>query len=207
MKLHHNTESKNCSHDSLNMDSNKYMKLCIFLCVLIVCGCKNKVAQVNKEQILWASEWDGELDEFLDKYKTFSYSDGRPYILAKEDFYALSEEEDSMAVKMLCSFFNKEDFSSYKQKPFSMREYFRQYIGYKHDGHIMVHVNIYTHIPYRKDPQCFSIYMEDITQTLINEEYGGVHYGTIILDLTEQKVKSFSLNQSQGHSITGTGLK
>jgi hypothetical protein len=46
--------------------------------------------------------------------------------------------------------------------------------------------------------------MEDITQTLINEEYGGVHYGTIILDLTEQKVKSFSLNQSQGHSITGT---
>ena len=142
------------------MDSSKYMKLCIFLCVLIVCGCKNKVAQVN--------------------------------------FYALSEEEDSVAVKMLCSFFYKEDFSSYKQKPFSMREYFRQYIGYKHDGHIMVHVNIYTHIPYRKDPQCFSIYMEDITQTLINEEYGGVHYGTIILDLTEQKVKSFSLNQSQG---------
>lgn len=186
MKPNHNQKAKTSLYC--------LFKLWMFLCILIS-GCKHESPHIEDEQTLWASEWDGDLDNFLNTYKSFSYSDGRPFDLSKEEFNALSEEEESLAVRLLCSYFKKKDFSTHKQKPFSINEYFRQYIGYQKDGHIMVHINIYTHIPYRKDPQCLCIYMEDLTKTLINEEYGGAHYGTIIIDLTDQKVKSFSLNK------------
>ena len=166
----------------------------MFICILIMYGCKSNKTNMGENEISWASKWDGDLDEYLIEYKTFSYSDGRPFAITKNDFHSLSEEEQQLATKILQEYFLDTNFSTHKQKPYPLREYFRQYVGYQKGEHIMVHVNLYTHISYRKDPQCMCIYMKDLTRTIINEKNGGSHYGTVIIDLTEKKVKSFSLS-------------
>jgi len=178
---------------------NKVMECWLFIGLFILCGCVKKEKRTDDYQIRWASEWDGNhLDEFLRKYKPFSYSDKRPFVITQKEFYSLSEEEGHLAVEVLKKFFDDSEhngFSSLIQKPFPLREYFRQYIGYQKDGHVMVYVNLYTHIPYRNDPNCLCIYMMDTSKTIINEEYGGTHYGTAIINLTEKRVESFLLNK------------
>ena len=64
---------------------------------------------MGENEISWASKWDGDLDEYLIEYKTFSYSDGRPFSITKKDFYSLSEEEGKELINKIKDTYYKED--------------------------------------------------------------------------------------------------
>ena len=186
------------------MDSN-IIKIIFIISALYItilfcfCGCKPKQSEANIQVYYhWATQ-DNEdaLDFYIDKYENLNYSDGRSFPIKKDIFHVLSIGEQQKAKNIMRDYFSLFEYekdTTYKWKPYPLRTYYRQHIGYIEDGHIMDFVNIFTNYQYKKDPDCDCIYMPDITQTIINVSNGGNHYGTIIIDITEKRVISFWLN-------------
>ena len=162
------------------------------------CGKGNSLE--NRQYIQWASEMSEEsLDIILTEYKPFVFSDGRPFVITQDDFCALSSEEIKTAMVLLYDYFYNYEYEkdiTHKWNPFPLRRYFRQYIGYTRRNSVLVYINLYTHAPYKKEPNTTSIIMDNPYKTIINEENGGNHFGTMIIDITEKKVINFSLNSS-----------
>lgn len=76
-------------------------------------------------------------------------------------------------------------------KPLPMDDYFKQYIGYTAHGHVMVEINLATHLPTLEE--------DESAQSHLRNEYlmvrdGGRNFGQAIIDLTEGRVVSFHLN-------------
>ena len=76
------------------------------------------------------------------------------------------------------------------RKPLPLKRYFKQYIAYKENGHIMVLINL-------EAQECL-FNMKSIRESLKNRVHyifdGGIMYGNVIIDLKLGKVVAFHLN-------------
>ena len=76
------------------------------------------------------------------------------------------------------------------RKPLPLKRYFKQYIAYKENGHIMVLINL--------EAQESLFNMKSIRESLKNRVHyvcdGGIMFGNVIIDLKLGKVVAFHLN-------------
>ena len=76
------------------------------------------------------------------------------------------------------------------RKPLPLKKYYKQYISYKENGHIMVLINL--------EGQESLFNRKSIRESLKNRVHyvfdGGIMYGNVIIDLKLGKVVAFHLN-------------
>lgn len=168
-----------------------------FSCILFSCGEKPKSSFKNL-QIVWATNYseDG-LDFLLDKDTTYIYPDNKLVLKEGMHFYSLSSKEYSIAKDLLKKYFDYYlyDVDNYlDEEPYRLRKYFRQYLAYKKNDSIFVHVNLYTNFPKVSNPECLCE-LWPIRNVLIYKENGGRDYGTAIIDITNKRIIYFKLSK------------
>ena len=177
----------------------------LFLWCVLSCNSSHKKSLYDF-QIVWATDYsEGGLDFLLNKDTTYIYPDST--LVLKEDmiFYALSEQEFSLAkdiLKNYFSFYLYDREGTVKEEPFRLKKYFRQYIGYKKNDSLYVYVNLYTHFPTIPDPECLCT-IRPRRNVLIYKANGGRNYGTAIIDMSKKSVAAFKLSNTDSQYGTG----
>lgn len=110
-------------------------------------------------------------------------------VLTGDNFHLLTEKEFQQAKNMVASFFEKKEYrGKTREKPYPFNHYFRQYVGYKKNNHIMVFVILCTSWP------SYTGSVSEMETCIVTTSDGGPHYGDMKIDLTDNKIVSFGLN-------------
>ena len=155
----------------------------------------------------------------LNSNKPIKYSlDSLDYVLSKEGFnetfgtsktyHRMTQQEQEKAKLILTEYVNRGGGDTIRlikldkrgketgeeeieiRKPLPLKRYFKQYIAYKENGHIMVLINL--------EAQESLFNMKSIRESLKNRVHyvcdGGIMFGNVIIDLNLGKVVAFHLN-------------
>lgn len=179
----------------------------LFACICILLSCTNdQKSSLNDFQIVWATDYsENGLDFLLNTDTVYIYPDSTFVLKENMHFYALSEQEFSLAkdiLKNYFSFYLYDREGTVKEEPFRLRKYFRQYVGYKKNDSLYIHVNLYTHFPTIPDPECLCK-ITPRRNVLIYKKNGGRNYGTAIIDMSKKMVVAFKLSNTDSHYRTG----
>lgn len=189
------------------MDFRLFLRNCFIIIIAFnFHSCKvGKNAPHKEIQLAWASDYseDG-LDFLLNKDMLYTFPDDSEVLDEDMRFHALTSEEFLLAKDILQYYFQNylyEKNIHSNERPLRLRQYFRQYLGYKHNNYTYVHVNLYTHFPTFPDPECLCTIAPD-ERVLIFEKNGGNNYGTAIIDMGRKAVTYFKLgNRSSDYAI------
>ena len=155
----------------------------------------------------------------LNSNKPIKYSlDSLDYVLSKEGFnetfgtsktyHQMTQQEQQKAKIILTEYVNRGGGDTIRlirldkrgketgkeeieiRKPLPLKKYYKQYIAYKENGHIMVLINL--------EAQEFPLDGKSIGERLKNRVYyvcdGGIAFGDVLIDLKLGKVVAFHLN-------------
>ncbi len=176
----------------------------LFACFLFSCNDSHKFSKPI--EIVWAKEYsEDELDFLCEKDTSYIYPNNTVVLTKDMNFYALSDNDFSLAKNILKEYFAKHLYEKAYNKnetPLQFSEYFRQYIGYTINGSLHVYVNLFTHLPVIPEPDCLCTIVPS-QRVLIYEDNGGVNYGTVIINMDKKEVVSFKLSDTDSDFITG----
>ena len=177
----------------------------LILLSLTACNCNNK----NKKDNLVSLNSNKPIKSSLDSLD---------YVLSKEGFddafgskktyHQITKQEQERAKLLLTEYVNRGGGDTIYfmkvdkrgketgeeeieiRKPLPLKRYFKQYIAYKENGHIMVLINL--------EGQEVLFNRKSIRESLKNRVHyicdGGIMYGNVIIDLKLGKVVAFHLN-------------
>lgn len=177
----------------------------LILLSLTACNCNNKNKKENARVLNSPLNTKGALDS-LD------------YVLSKEGFddafgskkayHQITKQEQERAKLLLTEYVNRGGGDTIYfmkvdkrgketgeeeieiRKPLPLKRYFKQYIAYKENGHIMVLINL--------EGQEVLFNRKSIRESLKNRVHyvcdGGIMFGNVIIDLKLGKVVAFHLN-------------
>ena len=177
----------------------------LILLSLTACNCNNKNKKENARVLNSPLNTKGALDS-LD------------YVLSKEGFddafgsektyHQITKQEQERAKLLLTEYVNRGGGDTIYfmkvdkrgketgeeeieiRKPLPLKRYFKQYIAYKENGHIMVLINL--------ESQEFPVDRKDIGERLQKHVYhvcdGGIAFGNTLIDLNIGKIVAFHLN-------------
>lgn len=179
-------------------------RIFICMCFLLSCGEGHKTSK--DIQIVWATDYteDG-LDFLCNKDTIYIYPNNIPVLKESMRFYALSDQEFSLAKDILNNYFINYSYDidgNTSEQPFRLRKYFRQYLGYIKKDSLYVHVNLYTHFPTIPDPECLCTIVPS-QRIFIYEGNGGRNYGTIVINMRKKKVEYLKLSDTDSNYTIG----
>ncbi|WP_028904244.1 MULTISPECIES: hypothetical protein [unclassified Prevotella] len=180
-------------------------KLLVCICIFLSCRGIQK-SSIDDFQIVWATDYsENGLDFLLNKDTTYIYPDSTFLLKKGMSFYSLSDQEYSLAKDILRNYFNYYLYDRdgcVNEEPFRLRKYFRQYVGYKKNDSIYVYVNLYTHFPIIREPECMCT-ISPSQNVLVYKEEGGRNYGTAIIDIANKMVIYFKVNSTDSNYKAG----
>lgn len=184
---------------------------CLMFATIIVMACNhtrkpqqtsNDLGEPKPFVTHWAIKDNKDsLDFILQKEDTMEWSDGRKY-------YQLSAGEMKRARALLEKYvaegggapvINRERRTKRGRllaedvevvKPLPLRQYYKQYIGYVRNGHLVVEINLFAVVHVEQGERVRAFFQ----RTYYDVDDGGRYFGRVLLDLTTQKVVFFSLN-------------
>lgn len=177
----------------------------LILLSLTACNCNNKNKKENARVLNSPLNTKGALDslDYVLSKKGFDDVFG-----SKKTYHQITKQEQERAKLLLTEYVNRGGGDTIYfmkvdkrgketgeeeieiRKPLPLKRYFKQYIAYKENGHIMVLINL-------EAQECL-FNMKSIRESLKNRVHyifdGGIMYGNVIIDLKLGKVVAFHLN-------------
>ena len=177
----------------------------LILLSLTACNCNNKNKKENARVLNSPLNTKGALDslDYVLSKEGFDDAFG-----SKKTYHQITKQEQERAKLILTEYVNRGGGDTIYfmkvdkrgketgeeeieiRKPLPLKRYFKQYIAYKENGHIMVLINL-------EAQECL-FNMKSIRESLKNRVHyifdGGIMYGNVIIDLKLGKVVAFHLN-------------
>lgn len=177
----------------------------LILLSLTACNCNNKNKKENARVLNSPLNTKGALDslDYVLSKKGFDDVFG-----SKKTYHQITKQEQERAKLLLTEYVNRGGGDTIYfmkvdkrgketgeeeieiRKPLPLKRYFKQYIAYKENGHIMVLINL-------EAQECL-FNRKSIRESLKNRVHyicdGGIMFGNVIIDLKLGKVVAFHLN-------------
>lgn len=177
----------------------------LILLSLTACNCNNKNKKENARVLNSPLNTKGALDslDYVLSKEGFDDAFG-----SKKTYHQITKQEQEKAKLILTEYVNRGGGDTIYfmkvdkrgketgeeeieiRKPLPLKRYFKQYIAYKENGHIMVLINL-------EAQECL-FNRKSIRESLKNRVHyvcdGGIMYGNAIIDLKLGKVVAFHLN-------------
>lgn len=177
----------------------------LILLSLTACNCNNKNKKENTRVLNSPLNTKGALDslDYVLSKEGFDDAFG-----SKKTYHRMTQQEQERAKLLLTEYVNRGGGDTIYfmkvdkrgketgeeeieiRKPLPLKRYFKQYIAYKENGHIMVLINL-------EAQECL-FNRKSIRESLKNRVHyifdGGIMYGNVIIDLKLGKVVAFHLN-------------
>ena len=177
----------------------------LILLSLTACNCNNKNKKENARVLNSPLNTKGALDslDYVLSKEGFDDAFG-----SKKNYHQITKQEQERAKFLLTEYVNRGGGDTIYfmkvdkrgketgeeeieiRKPLPLKRYFKQYIAYKENGHIMVLINL--------EGQEVLFNRKSIRESLKNRVHyvfdGGIMYGNVIIDLKLGKVVAFHLN-------------
>ena len=177
----------------------------LILLSLTACNCNNKNKKENARVLNLPINTKGALDslDYVLSKEGFDEAFG-----SKKTYHQITKQEQERAKLLLTEYVNRGGGDTIRlikldkrgketgeeeieiRKPLPLKRYFKQYIAYKENGHIMVLINL--------EGQEVLFNRKSIRESLKNRVHyvcdGGIMYGNVIIDLKLGKVVAFHLN-------------
>ena len=177
----------------------------LILLSLTACNCNNKNKKENARVLNSPLNTKGALDslDYVLSKEGFDDAFG-----SKKNYHQITKQEQERAKFLLTEYVNRGGGDTIYfmkvdkrgketgeeeieiRKPLPLKRYFKQYIAYKENGHIMVLINL--------EAQGCLFNRKSIRESLKNRVHyicdGGIMFGNVIIDLKLGKVVAFHLN-------------
>ena len=177
----------------------------LILLSLTACNCNNKNKKENARVLNSPLNTKGALDslDYVLSKEGFDDAFG-----SKKTYHQITKQEQERAKLLLTEYVNRGGGDTIYfmkvdkrgketggeeieiRKPLPLKKYYKQYISYKENGHIMVLINL--------EGQESLFNRKSIRESLKNRVHyvfdGGIMYGNVIIDLKLGKVVAFHLN-------------
>lgn len=177
----------------------------LILLSLTACNCNNKNKKENARVLNSPLNTKGALDslDYVLSKEGFDAAFG-----SKKTYHQITKQEQERAKLLLTEYVNRGGGDTIYfmkvdkrgketgeeeieiRKPLPLKRYFKQYIAYKENGHIMVLINL--------EGQEVLFNRKRIRESLKNRVHyifdGGIMFGNVIIDLKLGKVVAFHLN-------------
>lgn len=177
----------------------------LILLSLTACNCNNKNKKENARVLNSPLNTKGALDslDYVLSKEGFDDAFG-----SKKTYHQITKQEQERAKLLLTEYVNRGGGDTIYfmkvdkrgketgeeeieiRKPLPLKRYFKQYIAYKENGHIMVLINL-------EAQECL-FNRKSIRESLKNRVHyicdGGIMFGNVIIDLKLGKVVAFHLN-------------
>lgn len=177
----------------------------LILLSLTACNCNNKNKKENARVLNSPLNTKGALDslDYVLSKEGFDDAFG-----SKKTYHQITKQEQEKAKLILTEYVNRGGGDTIYfmkvdkrgketgeeeieiRKPLPLKRYFKQYIAYKENGHIMVLINL--------EGQEVLFNRKSIRESLKNRVHyifdGGIMFGNVIIDLKLGKVVAFHLN-------------
>ena len=177
----------------------------LILLSLTACNCNHKNKKENARVLNSPLNTKGALDslDYVLSKEGFDDAFG-----SKKTYHQITKQEQERAKLLLTEYVNRGGGDTIYfmkvdkrgketgeeeieiRKPLPLKRYFKQYIAYKENGHIMVLINL--------EGQEVLFNMKSIRESLKNRVHyifdGGIMFGNVLIDLKLGKVVAFHLN-------------
>ena len=177
----------------------------LILLSLTACNCNNKNKKENARVLNSPLNTKGALDslDYVLSKEGFDDAFG-----SKKTYHQITKQEQERAKLLLTEYVNRGGGDTIYfmkvdkrgketgeeeieiRKPLPLKKYYKQYIAYKENGHIMVLINL--------ESQEFPVDRKDIGERLQKHIYhvcdGGIAFGNTLIDLNIGKIIAFHLN-------------
>lgn len=177
----------------------------LILLSLTACNCNNKNKKENARVLNLPINTKGALDslDYVLSKEGFDEAFG-----SKKTYHQITKQEQERAKLLLTEYVNRgggdtiyfmkvnkrgKETGEEKieiRKPLPLKNYYKQYIAYVENGHIMILINLEAHE--------FPVDRKSIGESLKNRVHyifdGGIMFGNVIIDLKLGKVVAFHLN-------------
>ena len=177
----------------------------LILLSLTACNCNNKNKKESARVLNSPLNTKGALDslDYVLSKEGFDDAFG-----SKKTYHQITKQEQERAKLLLTEYVNRGGGDTIYfmkvdkrgketgeeeieiRKPLPLKKYYKQYIAYKENGHIMVLINL--------ESQEFPVDRKDIGERLQKHVYhvcdGGIAFGNTLIDLNIGKIVAFHLN-------------